>query len=237
MATPAVGPTSTELQPIEITALPCGTAVAPSAPMEKSTVLFAISLFAAPSSWAWGPFGRTQAPARRPASVEINTHGLGEKEVSKLVRAVNAQRVQGVRGRARFFSKITAGDHSGERVVYQDKNVTAFLDMTDPKHPRFNPEMEDEGDLSAVPPARRAHILVVPNTPREHIGQTLGGSITSADLEATLQVVKAGEALAKTMGLKNPRVFINPQDKLSVGYLHVHVVGERDPSVPYPTVP
>ena len=162
-------------------------------------------------------------------------HGLDVRLLRRLVREVNAANRQAVRDRGALFRKITvARDYRGEHVLLRDAKVTAFLDMTDPKHPRFDPEIEVDEELESIPANRRAHILVVPNTPREHIGPSLGGPIGAGDLEATLEVVKSAEALAAKLGLKNPRVFVNAQDRLLIGYLHVHIVGERDPKDPYP---
>jgi len=151
-----------------------------------------------------------------------------------IVKQYAAKRTESRRAMARFFEKITVQrNYTGEYVLHRDGNVTAFLDISDPRHPKYDPAREED-DESGVPPGKRVHVLVVPNTPREHIGQRLGAGIGRGDLEATLEVVKSAERLAKTLNLKNPRVFLNPESRISVGYLHVHIVGEKTGSTHYP---
>jgi len=156
-----------------------------------------------------------------------------EKEV---VKRHAQERVSRVRGLSRIFRKITVDrDYKGEFVLQRDNHTTAFLDITDPQHPGFKPEKETgEADLDSIPIHKRAHILVVPNAPREHITNSLGGTITSADLQASLDVVKSAEKLAKQLGIKNPRVFMNPESRVMIGYLHVHIIGERTAQTRYP---
>jgi len=88
--------------------------------------------------------------------------------------------------------------------------------------------------MAHIPPQKRVHILVVPNAPREHIGKRLNATIGSADLKATLSVVQSAEKLAVKLGVKNPKVFVNSEARIGVGYLHVHIVGERTRATKYP---
>jgi hypothetical protein len=75
---------------------------------------------------------------------------------------------------------------------------------------------------------------VVPNQLRETIGKTLSSDITAEDLELTLKVMRSAATLATKLGFKDPKIFIKSPGRVGIGYLHVHVVGERDPKVPYP---
>jgi diadenosine tetraphosphate (Ap4A) HIT family hydrolase len=161
--------------------------------------------------------------------------GSDRLALRKLMKEHAERRQASLLSRAEFFKKIAvARDYSGEHVVYRDPSVTAFLDLSDPLHPnheRLGRAEDGESEARAANP-NRAHLLVIPNAPREHIGRKLSGTVDSDDLEATLAVVKKAEGLAKSLGIRNPSVFVNTQDRLSVGYLHAHIVGER--SLPYP---
>jgi diadenosine tetraphosphate (Ap4A) HIT family hydrolase len=157
------------------------------------------------------------------------------RALERLLRAERIRERSQVRARARFFSKITLGqDFRGERVLVRNEHVTAFLDMSDPEHPRYSADAPVEKEARAIPADQRAHVLVVPNQPREHIGKRLGSTITHADLAATMRVVEEARGIARQLGIRNARVYINPSERLMIGYLHVHIVGRRDPSVPYP---
>jgi diadenosine tetraphosphate (Ap4A) HIT family hydrolase len=181
-------------------------------------------------------------PARASGGAVVNLSRVTIKDPQKFaawaVQDHALRRRETLVRRGELFKKITQrGDYTGEHVLYRDGHVTAFLDLTDPQHPGHRAEtgrIEDgEGEARARNP-NRAHILVVPNDPREHIGKSLSGTLGSDDLQAALDVVKKAEGLAGRLGIKNPQVFINTQDRLSVGYLHVHIIGERDPARPYP---
>jgi diadenosine tetraphosphate (Ap4A) HIT family hydrolase len=153
------------------------------------------------------------------------------KALKREFRVIAEERDRLVRERGEVFAKIAVHkDYRGEYVLFRDEDVTAFLDLTDPQHPRYSPRPGKEDERSP----RRSHILVVPNEPRENIGKTLTSDISAADLEATLKVVRAAEALAKRLGITNPQIYIKPSETVGIGYLHIHVVGERDPGVPYP---
>ena len=168
---------------------------------------------------------RQLTPEERQAEVE-----------RQLVRAHLVARRQRVQRLGGIFQRIAVGGHrQGEYVVHQDADVTAFLDVSDPSHPGYDPEreVEDEEGLESIPPARRAHILVVPNAPREHITRVIGASIGEADIESVASVMRSARQLATRLGIKNPRIYMNPESRVSIGYLHVHIVGER-PSRPYP---
>lgn len=157
------------------------------------------------------------------------------KALMRQFRAVAEERNKVVRERGEIFTRITvAHDYRGEYVLFRDKEVTAFLDITDPRHPRYSPRPGGEDEGSPANSRRLSRILVVPNQPREHIGKTLTSDIAAEDLELTLRVVRSAAALATRLGIKNPRVYLKPSEKVGIGYLHVHVVGERDPGVPYP---
>lgn len=157
-------------------------------------------------------------------------------EERAIAARVNKERRDRVRASgSRFRSIAVDRQTAGEYVVARNNKVTAFLDVTDPLHPGFNPAREtDEEDLAAIPIQRRAHILVVPNVPREHLTGVLGRSIEGGDLETSLEVVNEAKKLARELGIKNPRVFINAESRVGIGYLHVHIVGERPPNRPYP---
>jgi hypothetical protein len=152
-------------------------------------------------------------------------------EAQRTFAALNRQRQVVLRERARFIERIAAGDFTGKHVLLRNERVTAFLDVTDPRS--ASPVREYHKELLAIPVERRAHILVVPNQKREHISRTLDSKIRLDDLEVSAAVLKEAEALAKRLGIRHANVFFNPSDQLSVGYLHAHIMGERDP-VPYP---
>jgi diadenosine tetraphosphate (Ap4A) HIT family hydrolase len=149
------------------------------------------------------------------------------RQVKRAYKAAAAERDKLVREKGKLFSKIAVQrDYHGEYVLFRDEDVTAFLDLKDPQHPRYSPRSGDS--------KRQAHILVVPNQPRENIGKTLTSDIAVEDLEATIKVVHAAEAVAKRLHITNPQIFVKPSETVGIGYLHVHIVGERDPSVSYP---
>jgi diadenosine tetraphosphate (Ap4A) HIT family hydrolase len=151
-----------------------------------------------------------------------------KKQVKREFRVLAEQRDNLARERGEIFAKIAVQhNYDGEYVLFRDDDVTAFLDLEDPQHPRHSQKSGNESK-------RQSHILVVPNQPREHIGKTFTSDITVEDLEATLKVMHAAQALAKRFGIVNPRIYLKAAEKVGVGYLHVHVVGERDPSTPYP---
>lgn len=155
------------------------------------------------------------------------------QERRALVRELRAEREKRVRERGEIFARIAVKhDYRGEYVVFRDKNVTAFLDLKDPAHPRYKPEHDEESPDAAG--KRRAHILVVPNEPRETIGKTLSSDITADDLDVTLSVMREATAVAARLGIEKPRIYVRSPERVGVGYLHVHIVGERDPKVPYP---
>jgi hypothetical protein len=61
-----------------------------------------------------------------------------------------------------------------------------------------------------------------------------GSDITADDLELTLKVIREAATLATRFGVKNPKIFAKSPARVGVGYLHIHILGERDPKVPYP---
>lgn len=169
---------------------------------------------------------QAQAAPKGEAS-RVTVHDLHAAQLARTAR---------LRSMAPIFERIAIQKNwQGSHVVHHDANVTAFLDITDPQHPHFDAQRPDEDEgLHAVPVSRRAHILVVPNVKREHIATTFDAKITLEDLEATTQVVQAAHALAEQLQIKDARVYVNQTHQIGVGYLHVHIVGER--TQPYPTV-
>jgi diadenosine tetraphosphate (Ap4A) HIT family hydrolase len=197
----------------------------------KWIVLFSV-LAAAPMALADPP--ATEKP-KQPAKAESAATAAGGRTPSDrkaLMRQFREEREKQVRERGEIFARIaTKHDYSGEYVLFRDQEVTAFLDLKDPRHPRFSPR---SGHDDESPDKRRSHILVVPNQPRETIGMTLASDITAGDLEVTLRVMRAAAALATRLGIKDPKIYVKSPGRVGVGYLHVHVLGERDPNVPYP---
>jgi diadenosine tetraphosphate (Ap4A) HIT family hydrolase len=149
-----------------------------------------------------------------------------------LTRQLRTERETKVRERGEVFERIAVKhDFSGEYVLFRDQEVTAFLDLKDPQHPRYKPGNDEDED---GPANGRAHILVVPNQPRETIGKTVASDITADDLELTLKVMRAAADLSTRLKIKNAKIYVKSPARVGVGYLHVHIVGQRDPSVPYP---
>jgi diadenosine tetraphosphate (Ap4A) HIT family hydrolase len=160
-----------------------------------------------------------------------------EKPISSerkaLMRQLREEREKMVRDRGEIFAKITTKhDYSGEYVLFRDQDVTAFLDIKDPKHPRYAAKGHDDEEPAGA--KNLSHVLVVPNQPRETIGKTIASDITAEDLELTLKVMRAATALATKLGVKAPKIYVRSPARVGVGYLHVHILGERDPKVPYP---
>jgi diadenosine tetraphosphate (Ap4A) HIT family hydrolase len=156
-------------------------------------------------------------------------------ERKALMRQLREEREKLVRERGEIFARIaTKHDYTGEYVLFRDQDVTAFLDIKDPKHPRYAPKggADDEGPAGSA--KGLSHVLVVPNQPRETIGKTIASDITAEDLELTLKVMRAATALATRLGVKSPKIYVRSPARVGVGYLHVHILGERDPKLPYP---
>ena len=161
---------------------------------------------------------------------------LNDKQRSFIDRFMG-KRLKWIRARGTMFNRITQKrDYSRDHVIMRNKKVTAFLDWSDPQHPQFDPSRHtgEQHLLDAIPAARRAHVLVIPNQPREHIAQTLGAQITLKDVDAARSTLKEAHAVAKRLGIVNPRIWINSPDRISVGYLHVHIIGERTKGYPAP---
>lgn len=177
------------------------------------------------------PAARTEPARAEPAKIDVPQD---RRTLMRTYRALSEERNKLVRERGTIFERIAAGrDYTGEHVLFRDQDVTAFLDLSDPRHPRYAPRGGGEDEAAAAGKGR-AHVLVVPNQPREHIGKTLTSDITREDLELALKVVRAGEAQARRLGIKNPQIFVKSAQRVGVGYLHVHVIGDRDPNTPYP---
>jgi diadenosine tetraphosphate (Ap4A) HIT family hydrolase len=177
------------------------------------------------------PSAPQQAGAAAPQP-DLGAQPTGDRRA--LMRQMRTERETKVRERGEIFARIAVKhDYTGEYVLFHDQDVTAFLDIKDPQHPRFKPEDHEEEEPAESGPLR-AHILVVPNLPRETIGKTLASDITIDDLEQALKVMRAATQLATRLAIKNPRIYVKSPARAGVGYLHVHIVGQRDPSVPYP---
>jgi diadenosine tetraphosphate (Ap4A) HIT family hydrolase len=172
--------------------------------------------------------GRQASAARRSALDEAAQRGLDRGFVARLTAEANAHRREAVRQRGGIFLRIAGGNHQGEVVVHSDRDVTAFLDMSDPAHPEFDPEAEvEEEAANAIPIARRAHVLVVPNSRREHLTPRLGGNVHLADLEFGAKMLRSAQQIAQRLGIKNPDIFITDSSRVMIGQLHVHIVGEK----------
>jgi diadenosine tetraphosphate (Ap4A) HIT family hydrolase len=152
----------------------------------------------------------------------------------QLFRRLQTERREANRARGQIFERIARGDWRGEYVLLHNADVTAFADISDPSNAAFDPDDKpNEEELETIPLNKRAHILVVPNVAREHIGRSLGGRVTPDDLRTVTKVIEHAEKLAKDLGIVKPRVYINSENMISVGYLHVHILGER-PAGGYP---
>jgi diadenosine tetraphosphate (Ap4A) HIT family hydrolase len=188
----------------------------------------AATSFAAPPAQSSTPAGAASlSPADRRALMQQ-------------FRAVAEERDRALRERAAIFARIAVDhDYRGEYVLFRDDDWTAFLDLTDPRHPRYTPRSAAEmrptgGDEPHVDPSLRAHILVVPNRPREHIGKTFTSDITAEDIAVVAKLMASAGAVAMRLGIKNPHIYVKSQEHVGVGYLHVHIVGEHAPGVSYP---
>jgi diadenosine tetraphosphate (Ap4A) HIT family hydrolase len=199
--------------------------------MRATRIAFLGVLATAGLALAQSPPPQKPEPGPREPAVPTASATPADKQLKRQFRALAQERDRLVSERGSIFARIAVQhDYRGEYVLYRDADVTAFLDLEDPRHPRFAPRAGKEDESSP----RRSHILVVPNQPRENIGKTLSSDISAEDLEATLKVVRAAEALATRLHIVSPRIYLKPSETVGIGYLHVHVVGERDPSVPYP---
>jgi diadenosine tetraphosphate (Ap4A) HIT family hydrolase len=201
----------------------------------KWIVLLSVALGVAGIAQAGSP--ATEKP-RQPVKTEsaaTDAGGRGSGERKALMRQLREEREKEVRERGEIFARIaTQHDYRGEYVLFRDQDVTAFLDLKDPRHPRYSPKAGHDDEDSAGSSKRLSHILVVPNQPRETIGKSLASDITAADLEVTLKVMRAAAALATRLGIKDPKIYVKSPARVGIGYLHVHILGERDPKVPYP---
>lgn len=174
-------------------------------------------------------------PAKPAESAAADPGGRTTSDRKALWRQVREEREKMVREKGEIFARIaTKHDYSGEYVLFRDQDVTAFLDLKDPRHPRYSPKPGHDGEGPAGGSKRLSHILVVPNVPRETIGKTLTSDITAEDVELTLKLMREAAALAPRFGIKNPKIYVKSPARVGLGYLHVHVVGERDSNVPYP---
>jgi diadenosine tetraphosphate (Ap4A) HIT family hydrolase len=174
---------------------------------------------------------RADKPAQ-PPKVESATPSQPADQKA-LMRQLRDEREKKVRERGEVFARIAAKrDYTGEYVLFRDQDVTAFLDLKDPQHPRYKPGHDEDPVTDSS--KRRVHILVVPNQPRETIGKTIASDITEEDLELTLKVMHEASALASRLHIKNPKIYVRSPERVGVGYLHVHLVAEVDSKFQYP---
>ncbi len=181
--------------------------------------------------------GQQVAPAQPRTEHDVPTVTPSEAQAPSdhkaLMRQLRNEREAKVRERGETFARIAVNhDYSGEYVLFRDKDVTAFLDIKDPQHPRYKPGHDEDEPADGA--KLRVHILVVPNQPRETIGKTVASDITADDLEATLKVMREAADLSARLGLKNAKIYVKSPARVGIGYLHVHIVGQRDPNIPYP---
>jgi hypothetical protein len=188
-----------------------------------------------------GAAQRVQAKAKAPTKAEIQRIGHPLKKLTKgkqgTVRNFLKDRRTWIRSRGEIFRKIAVErNFANDYVLFRDKNITAFLDWGDSKHPKFDAKRKtgEQHVMKKMPEGKRAHILVVPNKPREHISSRLGGQIGKDDLTTALRTVRSAERLAKKLGIRNAKIWVNSENAISVGYLHVHIVGERTKDYPAP---
>jgi diadenosine tetraphosphate (Ap4A) HIT family hydrolase len=203
--------------------------------MQRIHRLALVALLGCGSSQTVTPAQPSAAHLEVSASAQPTTTAGAQtpSERKALMRQLRSERETKVRERGDIFARIAVKhDYSGEYVVFRDQDVTAFLDLKDPQHPRYQPGHDEDGPVDGS--KLRAHILVVPNQPRETIGKTVASDITADDLELTLRVMRAATDLSTRLGIKNAKVYVKSPARVGVGYLHVHIVGQRDPNVPYP---
>ena len=173
------------------------------------------------------------ALAEPATSASTNAAPQTPAEKRALIHQLRDEREKTVRDRGDIFARIaTKHDYKGEYVVFRDQDVTAFLDLKDPQHPRYSKSEHDEDEAGGA--KAMSHLLVVPNQPRETIGKTLASDITADDLEVTLKVMREAQAIATRFGFKDPKIYIKSPERVGVGYLHVHIVGARAGNAPYP---
>jgi hypothetical protein len=200
--------------------------------MHRIPWLVMIAMFGCGSGQQVPPAPPSSAPHASPQPTDNAEQTPSERKA--LMHELRDEREAKVRERGQVFARIAVNhDYTGEYVLFHDQDVTAFLDLKDPKHPRYKPG-HDEDDGPSAGAELRAHILVVPNQPRETIGKTVASNITTDDLEQTLKVMREATELATRLGIQNPQIYVKSPARVGVGYLHVHIVGQHDPNKPYP---
>src|SRR5262249_21157442 len=117
-------------------------------------------------------------PPKQPAKADSaaqNVVGGTPSDRKALMRQLRDEREKRVHERGEIFAKIAVKhDYAGEYVLFRDQDVTAFLDLKDPRHPRYTPPKSEHDEDAPVGDSKRvSHILVVPNQPRETIGKTV----------------------------------------------------------------
>jgi diadenosine tetraphosphate (Ap4A) HIT family hydrolase len=203
--------------------------------MRRIHALVLAALMGCRTNRSAAPDASANTPPRR--SPEASALAIADAQIPDerraLMRQFRAERERRVSDRGEMFARIAVRhDYSGEYVLLHDQDVTAFLDIKDPQHPRYQPGHDEDGPVSTG--MVRVHILVVPNQPRETIGRTIASNITAEDLELTLRVMHAARDLATRLAIQNANIYVKSPARVGVGYLHVHLVGERNPNVPYP---
>src|SRR5262249_14417492 len=81
----------------------------------------------------------TAPPKAEPDATAVQSQMSNDQKAQ--FRQMRDAREKMVRDRGEVFAKIAAKhDYSGEYVLFRDQDVTAFLDLKDPQHPRYAPE-------------------------------------------------------------------------------------------------
>lgn len=151
----------------------------------------------------------------------------------------------------RIFHPIMAGTHdkTKERVVKRGNGWVAFLASGDPRHPmtqdrladslrnqngaELDPDtvedlMADHGfEGSSIPFGQRAHLLVLPTTPRAYMGAGTDyeSSITEADHELISSLRGIAKSLGTELNLAQPKIWQNAPTRTSMGQTHIHLTG------------
>ncbi len=163
------------------------------------------------------------------------------------------ERLHSVSAAGSRFAAIATGryDKTRERIVYRGRGAIGFVNFGDPLHPMYFPEppeglkaarewaLQHPEDLEAqsvlLDPSHRLHILLIPQAESQHIAKHLTAPITRADIQRTAALFDVAHDLAATLRLKlKPEVFQNGEGTVTVGYQHLHIIGERHPSVAIP---
>jgi hypothetical protein len=157
---------------------------------------------------------------------------IGQKWLVKrglrLQSAVNRWRTTN----AETFRKIAQGDYTNQLVLYRDAEMTAFVDWTDVDHPGHNGGAVVDTSLRGRPNA--AHVLFIPNEEHAHLGIKLESKFHYADVKRTERLMKKAEELGDALGLGRVEIFQNSAQAVSVGWQHIHLIGDKPDGFRYP---